>query len=290
MCEKISMEYLGNTKPINHSQPLVSVCVPTFQHRPYISQCLESILMQKTDFPFEILIGEDFSTDGTREICMSYAEKYPEKIRLFLRDGKNKFIRNGKKTGRYNHLGLYKEARGKYVCIIDGDDYWLNPEKLSHEVELMEKFPEASICITQTQIEGVSTPTKVTEDIKLYTPKELKYEFYKGHISGWMMRNHMDEFLANPISIKAPVLDNPLFNFYKEKGKVILSPELTSFYRKNPNGTYSSNSRKRNQMDRFYLNWHLYQHVHKDTLLYLRTLLFMAKRYFANFVFNKTTA
>ncbi|MFW5983238.1 MAG: glycosyltransferase family 2 protein, partial [bacterium] len=62
--------------------PLVSVCVQTYQHAKYIEQCLDGILMQKTSFPFEVLLGEDESTDGTREICIEYAKKHPDKIRL----------------------------------------------------------------------------------------------------------------------------------------------------------------------------------------------------------------
>jgi len=62
---------------------MVSVCVQTYQHANYIKDCLDGILMQKTNFSFEILLGEDASTDGTREICKGYAQKYPDKIRLF---------------------------------------------------------------------------------------------------------------------------------------------------------------------------------------------------------------
>ncbi len=64
--------------------PKVSVCVVTYQHKNYIAQCLDSILMQKTNFPIEILLGEGDSSDGTREICIDYAKKYPKVIRLFL--------------------------------------------------------------------------------------------------------------------------------------------------------------------------------------------------------------
>jgi glycosyltransferase involved in cell wall biosynthesis len=79
------MEYLGEFKPINLIDPLVSVCIPAFQHEKYIAQCIESVLSQEADFPFEILIGEDDSTDGTRGICKKYAEEHPDRIRLFLR-------------------------------------------------------------------------------------------------------------------------------------------------------------------------------------------------------------
>src|SRR6476619_44433 len=76
-------------------KPMVSVCVQTYQQVNYIKECLESILIQKTDFPFEILLGEDESTDGTREICIEYAKKYPERIRLFLHCRENNIVISG---------------------------------------------------------------------------------------------------------------------------------------------------------------------------------------------------
>ena len=77
-------EFLGTEKPVNKIAPLVSVSVTAYQHKFFINECLDGILMQKTDFPFEIIIGEDESKDGTREICIEYAEKNTDKIRLFL--------------------------------------------------------------------------------------------------------------------------------------------------------------------------------------------------------------
>ena len=79
-------EYLGNNKPVNRIEPIVSVTVATYQHVDYIKECLDGILMQETSFPYEVIIGEDGSIDGTQEICKEYAEKHPDKIRLFIRD------------------------------------------------------------------------------------------------------------------------------------------------------------------------------------------------------------
>src|SRR3954464_5744364 len=84
--------------------PLVSVSVQTYQHAHYIKDCLEGILMQQTDFPFEILLGEDQSTDGTRKICIEYAQKYPDKVRLFLHQRENNITINGRSTGKFNVL------------------------------------------------------------------------------------------------------------------------------------------------------------------------------------------
>lgn len=125
--------------PFNAGQePLVSVCVQTFQHAKYIRQCLEAILEQKTTFPFEILLGEDESTDGTREICIEYSEKYPEKIRLFLHSRKNNIRVNKNPTGRFNFLYNLFSARGQYIAFCEGDDYWADPLKLQKQVDFLE--------------------------------------------------------------------------------------------------------------------------------------------------------
>lgn len=281
-----SKEYLGESKPINQIIPLVSVCIPTFQHIDFISKCLDSVLSQVTDFPFEILIGEDDSTDGTREICYRYADKYPDKIRLMLGKTEEKMIRNGKKIGRLNHLNLYAKARGKFICICDGDDYWTNDHKLQLQADLLNKYPDASICLTDTFLEGQENTRAVglPKEFKIFTPHQLKKRFYLGHISSWMIRNEMADFLKNEIILKTPVLDVVVFNFFKLRGNTIFTPELTSFYRLNPQGIYRKNSMKQNQKDRFFINWHLFIYVHKDPFLYLRTLAFMAKRYYFNFI------
>src|SRR5690606_11365827 len=115
------------------NNPLVSVCVQTYQHVRYIRQCLDGILMQKTTFGVEILLGEDNSSDGTRQICIAYADKYPDKIRLFLHHRANNIMINGLHTGRFNFFHNLFSANGKYIAICEGDDYWIDPFKLRSE-------------------------------------------------------------------------------------------------------------------------------------------------------------
>ncbi len=140
-------EYLGNEKPINKVNPLVSVRVATYQHAPFIANCLDSILSQKTDFPFEIVVGEDESSDGTREICKKYAEKYPDKIRLFLRDRNlSQYYENGKVVARFNSRWNTMSCRGKYIAICEGDDYWAYEKKLQKQADFLENNPNFSFC------------------------------------------------------------------------------------------------------------------------------------------------
>jgi len=135
-------EYLGLNKPVNNVAPLVSVVVPTYQHAGYIRDCLDGILMQKTDFPYEIIVGEDESKDGTRQICMEYAENYPDRIRLFLRDRSISHYKVGDRSIPYNALFSRMSARGKYLAVCEGDDYWIDSCKMQKQVNFLEENPD----------------------------------------------------------------------------------------------------------------------------------------------------
>ena len=127
------------------STPVVSVMVQTYQHANYIKECLDGILKQKTSFPFEILLGEDGSTDGTREICLDYAKRFPEKIRLFLHHPENKIKVMGITTGNFNALYNFYSARGKYIAFCEGDDCWTDPDKLQRQVDHLKMNPRLSL-------------------------------------------------------------------------------------------------------------------------------------------------
>ena len=139
-------EFPGEAKPVNESQPLVSVIVATYQHARFIAQCLDGILMQKTSFPFEVVLGEDESHDGTREICIDYARKHPDRIRLFLRSRSlSTYVENGV-TRRLNGAWCRRSARGRYIAMCEGDDYWTSADKLQKQVDFLEAHPECSMC------------------------------------------------------------------------------------------------------------------------------------------------
>lgn len=126
--------------------PIVSVCVQTYNHENYIVKCLESILMQKTNFPFEIILGEDLSSDKTREICIEYKDKFPDKIKLFLRNREDVIYIEGKPTGRFNFTENLKSCRGKYIAICEGDDFWTDENKLQKQVDFLEVNKEVVGC------------------------------------------------------------------------------------------------------------------------------------------------
>jgi glycosyltransferase involved in cell wall biosynthesis len=141
--QKEKVEEVKNQVP---SKPVVSVCVQTYQHNKYIKRCLNSILEQKTNFDFEVLLGEDHSNDGTREICEDYAQRFPKKIRLFLHSRKNNIKVLGQASANFNVLYNLYSARGKYIAVCEGDDYWSDPLKLQKQYDFMFFNPEYSIC------------------------------------------------------------------------------------------------------------------------------------------------
>lgn len=108
----------------------VSACIITYNQEDYIAQCLDGALFQIVDFEYEIVIGDDKSTDGTLDICKKYAEKYPTKIRLIAREQNLGMMGNWIKTLTACH--------GKYIAICEGDDYWTDPLKLQKQVDFLE--------------------------------------------------------------------------------------------------------------------------------------------------------
>ena len=139
----------GKTKPmkfdIRKHPPVVSVCLITYNHASYIYECLDSILMQQTDFPYEVCIGEDESTDGTREICLEYADKYPDRIRLMLRSQSDAGREKYSSQGVYNYIETSRDCRAKYIAMCDGDDVWTDPLKLQKQYDIMEAEPSVSL-------------------------------------------------------------------------------------------------------------------------------------------------
>lgn len=115
---------------------MVSVIVLSYKHIKYIRKCIDSILQQETDFDFEILIGDDASNDGTKEILLEYQKKNPDKIRLFIREQNVGAARNA--------YDLRKECRGKYVANMESDDYWCDNKKLQKQVDYLESHLECS--------------------------------------------------------------------------------------------------------------------------------------------------
>lgn len=120
----------------NETVPLVSVSVITYNHEKYIRQCLDGILMQNVNFPYEVLVHDDASPDGTADIIREYEAKYPDIIKPIYQT-ENQYSQ-GKAASKFN----FDRARGKYLAFREGDDYWTDPGKLQKQVDFLEAHPE----------------------------------------------------------------------------------------------------------------------------------------------------
>jgi glycosyltransferase involved in cell wall biosynthesis len=124
----------------------VSVLMTTYNQEALITQAIESVLMQEVKFDYEIVIGEDASTDRTREIVLEFQRKYPDRIRAMLRDAATSERDRARGLGgKTNFVQGLRDCRGKYVALLDGDDYWTDPHKLQKMVDFLESHPECSV-------------------------------------------------------------------------------------------------------------------------------------------------
>lgn len=121
------------------NKPLISVCIITYNHERYIRQCLEGVLMQKTNFRFDVIVGEDCSTDGTRRIVEEFEARYPDIIKPIYHKRNVGGARNG-------YEFCYPQLTGKYVAICEGDDYWTDPDKLQRQVDFLEQNEDHVMC------------------------------------------------------------------------------------------------------------------------------------------------
>ena len=120
--------------------PKVSVSIITYQHERYVGRAIESVLQQRVDFPYEVIIGDDFSTDGTREILRQYQQQYPNIIQLVLHPRRYDNV-----PGRTNNITNLYACRGQYVALLDGDDYWTSTDKLQTQVDFLDRRPDYAL-------------------------------------------------------------------------------------------------------------------------------------------------
>ena len=119
------------------ARTLVSVCLITYNHAPFIRQAIESVLMQQTNFPWELVIADDCSTDGTRDILIEYQKKYPDIIRLLLRE---------KNMGpARNFIDLISTPKSDLISYFEGDDYWTDPLKLQKQADILRSYQDVAI-------------------------------------------------------------------------------------------------------------------------------------------------
>lgn len=225
--------------------PLVSVSIVTFQHALYIRQALDSVLMQQVDFSIEICLGEDGSTDGTREICLEYAATHPDKMRVFLCDRANPARQKYRIPFMHNSIQILKACRGEYISFLDGDDYWTDPLKLQKQVDFLVTHPECSTCFHRVPV------FHDTEPAARYAigPVEVKplYDFWEllgtfaVQTGSTVFRNGLIEELPNWF-YTLPMGDWPYLFLLSEKGSIGYIDESMSVYRAHSRGTWAASS------------------------------------------------
>ncbi len=140
--------------------PLVSVCMTTYNHEKYISQAIESVLCQRTTFSFEVVIGEDCSTDNTLAICRQYEAQYPDIVRVITSEHNIGMHANYRRT--------IEACRGKYIAMCDGDDWFSDENKLQMQVEMIEKT-SADMCYTRSLRRGEDGSSAIYPECGLHT-------------------------------------------------------------------------------------------------------------------------
>lgn len=129
----------------------VSVHMPAFNHGPYIAHAIDSVLCQQVDFDYEIVIGDDGSTDDTRAVALDYASRFPGKIRLLLHERNVGIFENDRR--------ILQVCRGEYIAWLEADDYWTSRSKLQRQVDLLDEHLEYSASFHRAGCVGDGVPT-----------------------------------------------------------------------------------------------------------------------------------
>lgn len=223
------------------NNPLVSISCITYNHAPYIRQCLDGLLMQQCDFEYEILINDDASTDGTQEIIKEYEKKYPEIIKPIFQS-ENQYL-NGVRgmMARFN----FPRAKGKYIALCEGDDYWTDPLKLHKQIDFMDVNAEVSLIFGNAEVvlDGNEADTNY---FKGYT-EIIESAFFTGVdiLENWTIptgtvlfrkKDLGSDFIDIVTNPKLMFGDIVLFQYMATKGKLYGMKDYLSVYRRHSGG------------------------------------------------------
>lgn len=235
--------------------PLVSVCVITYNHAESISQALNSVLDQKVDFPIEIVIGDDASSDGTQEFLSEFQAKYSEKTRLLCA---------AKNLGSLTHSSFQPNlirslsaCRGKYIALLEGDDCWLHPNKLQRQFDKMENSPEIGLCVHNAECLMVTSNTfldwfPARQDSEYIIPYKDVYtaagQF--APTASYFIRKSMLLPLSN-VFCKAPVGDFFIEAVTGSNGVIYLPQRMSLYRRESSSSSWSSSGFSEKQVGKF---------------------------------------
>ena len=210
--------------------PLVSISCITYNHASYIKECIDGFLMQKTNFNFEVLIHDDHSTDGTEEIIKEYAKQYPDIIKpLFEKENQYSL---GKPIG--SAVWNLPRARGEYIAICEGDDYWTDPYKLQKQVDFLESHPDYGMCYTKVKrfvpknnkfIDEWGGPNETMDKLLIEnTIPTLTAVFHKAIYYNYLTEIH-------PSKRGWLMGDYPIWLYFAQNSKIKFINETTGVYR-----------------------------------------------------------
>ncbi|WP_049945047.1 glycosyltransferase [Butyrivibrio sp. AC2005] len=225
-----------------------SVVVATYNHEKYIAKTLESIVMQECTFDYEVLVGDDASKDKTGAIVNEYAQKYPDKIRAFLRK---------KNLGAFRNIhNLVKSAKGEYIAFVEGDDYWLDDRKLQKQIDFLENNPDFAACFGRCIV--VDENDERQKDFEKYMPFFSKEEYTSQDLEDYYLPGqtatavyrteslHNLEKLAKKdkrVIPRCPMVDIFLVLAILSQGRIKTMDEVLSAYRyvlRKGSGSWSS--------------------------------------------------
>lgn len=223
----------------------VSVLCATYNQAGYIADALDSFLGQKTDFPFEVLVHDDASTDGTQEILRSYEERFPGKVRVQYEEV-NQYDKQPM-AGGYFQNGLEQIARGRYLATCEGDDYWTDPGKLQAQYDYMEAHPECVCCghkaIVVDARNGDAPISSIgygEESCDLTSEQIIKG--FSLQTATLFYRTGLSDKYLREWPLYRVVGDYPWVVFLSQQGTVHYDKEARSVYRSMAAGSYSSES------------------------------------------------
>lgn len=214
--------------------PRCSVLVTTYNHERFIAQALESVLMQRVDFEYEIIIGEDCSIDRTRDLVRGFANQHKDKIRLILPPKNLGF------SGNKIFEQQLRAVKGNYIAVLDGDDYWESPSKLQKQVDFMERHPDCAMCFHAVKVvyEGDTQASWISGGAKRISKMEDLLEANFMHTCSVMLRK---ESLTNVPGwcFTSEIGDWELFLIAAQHGDIGYIDEVMAVYRKHEDGVYT---------------------------------------------------
>jgi len=213
----------------------VSILMLAYNHDKFIAQALDSALMQQVDFEYEIVIGEDCSTDNTRDILIRYQQEYPDKIHLLLPE---------KNLGMHdNFIQTFKACRGDYIALLEGDDYWTSSDKIQKQVDFLDAHADYTICFHNILYYDDSTKCFFSPENhrkNVFTLEDILYSNLMATPSIMFRQGFIHKFPDWMYDVD--FVDWVLQILLAQHGKIRYIDETMSVYRIHPQGKWSQKS------------------------------------------------